>query len=138
MGGHLDDGEPDQEHPIFSYSFGLSCIFLIGGMSKDDQPLAVVLESGDLCIMSGFSRKCFHGVPKVLPGTFKMEEHMLSLAPNGQDVIAEGDSEVMNQEIEFKNSWEETLKYMETSRVNMNFRQVLLDPNDENFKPLSS
>jgi alkylated DNA repair protein alkB family protein 1 len=35
MGGHLDDGEPDQEHPILSFSLGLSCIFLIGGESKD-------------------------------------------------------------------------------------------------------
>ena len=72
MGGHLDDGEPDQEHPIFSYSFGLSCIFLIGGISKDDQPFAIILESGDLCIMSGFSRKCYHGVPKVIAGSFKI------------------------------------------------------------------
>jgi len=31
MGGHLDDGEPDQIHPIISFSMGLSCVFLIGG-----------------------------------------------------------------------------------------------------------
>jgi hypothetical protein len=30
MIGHLDDGEIDQKNPIFSYCYGLSCIFLLG------------------------------------------------------------------------------------------------------------
>ena len=34
MGGHLDDGEPDQFHPIFSFSLGLSAVFLLGGRTK--------------------------------------------------------------------------------------------------------
>jgi alkylated DNA repair protein alkB family protein 1 len=67
MGGHLDDGEPDQDHPILSFSIGLSCIFLIGVESKEIEPLAIKLETGDLVIMSGRSRRCNHGVPKVFP-----------------------------------------------------------------------
>ncbi len=73
MGGHLDDGEPDQEHPILSFSLGLSCIFLIGGESKDQKPLAIRLDSGDLVIMAGRSRRCNHGVPKVLPNPPKLD-----------------------------------------------------------------
>lgn len=46
MGGHLDDGEKDQKHPIFSYSFGLSCVFLMGGKTKDVKPWAIKLDSG--------------------------------------------------------------------------------------------
>ena len=46
MGGHLDDGEIDQESPIISFSIGLSCVFLIGGKSKDDKPQAIKLDSG--------------------------------------------------------------------------------------------
>ena len=61
MGGHLDDGEPDQEHPIVSFSFGLSCVFLIGGKTKEVEPLAVRLDSGDVMVMSEESRRCFHG-----------------------------------------------------------------------------
>lgn len=34
MTGHLDDAEIDQISPIYSFSFGLSCIFLIGGNTK--------------------------------------------------------------------------------------------------------
>ena len=48
MGGHLDDGEIDQESPIFSYNFGLSCVFLIGGTTKEIKPLAIKLDSGNI------------------------------------------------------------------------------------------
>jgi alkylated DNA repair protein alkB family protein 1 len=48
MTGHLDDAEKDQTSPIYSFSFGLSCVFLIGGKTKDDKPIAVRLNSGDL------------------------------------------------------------------------------------------
>jgi alkylated DNA repair protein alkB family protein 1 len=34
MIGHLDDGEIDQVNPIFSFSFGLSCVFLLGYPEK--------------------------------------------------------------------------------------------------------
>lgn len=48
MTGHLDDAEYDQVSPIYSFSFGLSCVFLMGSMNKDVKPLAVRLDSGDL------------------------------------------------------------------------------------------
>jgi alkylated DNA repair dioxygenase AlkB len=48
MTGHLDDAEYDQVSPIYSFSFGLSCVFLMGGMNKDLKPLAIRLDSGDL------------------------------------------------------------------------------------------
>lgn len=70
MGGHLDDGEPDQIHPIISFSLGLSCVFLIGGKSKRIKPFGLKLESGDLCIMSKESRTSYHGVPKILKDSF--------------------------------------------------------------------
>ena len=48
MTGHLDDAEIDQESPIYSFSMGLSCVFLIGGRTKDEEPVGVQLDSGDL------------------------------------------------------------------------------------------
>jgi len=71
MTGHLDDAEYDQVSPIYSFSFGLSCVFLMGAMNKDVKPLAVRLDSGDLLIMSKNSRKCYHGVPRVIAGSYK-------------------------------------------------------------------
>lgn len=35
MTGHLDDAEIDQVSPIYSFSFGLSCVFIIGGPTRD-------------------------------------------------------------------------------------------------------
>jgi alkylated DNA repair protein alkB homolog 1 len=56
MGGHLDDGEPDQLHPIISYSFGLSCVFLIGGKTKQIKPHTIRLDGGDVLLMSREAR----------------------------------------------------------------------------------
>lgn len=48
MGGHLDDGEIDQVSPIISFSLGLSCVFLIGGKTRDIKPHAIKLDSGTI------------------------------------------------------------------------------------------
>lgn len=86
---------------LFVYSFGLSAIFLIGGRSLDDKPIAILLRSGDTIIMSGESRLCYHGVPKVL--------------------LVENDEDFSND-----NKWDEKLftNYMQVTRININVRQV--------------
>lgn len=48
MTGHLDDGEEDQQNPIFSFCFGLSCVFLLGARTRQAKPLAINLDAGDL------------------------------------------------------------------------------------------
>lgn len=75
MNGHLDDGEPDQENPILSFSIGLSCVFLVGGPTKETSPLAIQLDSGDLIVMSQQAWWCFHGVAKVMKNSFKEENY---------------------------------------------------------------
>jgi len=83
-----------------SYSFGLSAIFLIGGRSLDDKPLAIIIRSGDAIIMSKESRLCYHGVPKVL------------LPKN-------------DQHFNYDNVLEDTVKsFMQVTRININVRQV--------------
>ncbi|ODM96327.1 ABC transporter G family member 23 [Orchesella cincta] len=67
LSGHVDKSEVNQDAPLFSFSFGQSAIFLIGGKSKTERPQPVLLQSGDIAIMSGESRLSYHGVPKILP-----------------------------------------------------------------------
>lgn len=43
MTGHLDDGEIDQVNPIFSFCYGLSCVFLIGSTDRQKEPIAIEL-----------------------------------------------------------------------------------------------
>lgn len=82
---------------IFS-SFGLSAIFLIGGHSLNEKPIAILLRSGDTIIMSGESRLCYHGVPKIFSGN--------------------------DQDFKDDNEWKIFKNYMEITRININVRQV--------------
>lgn len=49
-----------------SNSFGLDAIFLLGGLTKKTKPTAILLHSGDICVMSGVSRLTYHAVPRIL------------------------------------------------------------------------
>jgi len=40
---------------------GCKAIFLLGGKSREDSPLAMFLRSGDVVLMAGEARECFHG-----------------------------------------------------------------------------
>ncbi|CAL8068554.1 unnamed protein product [Orchesella dallaii] len=69
LSGHVDRSEVNQGAPLFSLSYGQSAIFLIGGKTKNERPQPVLLQSGDIAIMSGESRLSYHGVPKILPAS---------------------------------------------------------------------
>lgn len=45
----------------FSYSLGCKAIFLLGGKSREETPVAMLLRSGDIVLMAGQARECFHG-----------------------------------------------------------------------------
>lgn len=116
MGGHLDDGEKDQDSPIFSYSIGLSCVFLIGGLTKQDEPIPVALESGDLIVMSGFSRKVFHGVPRIIENTFNSDSFRS---------YSKEENTTINTDKTFENTDKNIVNYLRNHRLNFNFRRVL-------------
>lgn len=47
--------------PSTSSSLGCKAIFLLGGKSRQDPPIAMFLRSGDVVLMAGEARECFHG-----------------------------------------------------------------------------
>ena len=49
-----------------SVSLGQSCVFLLGGKTKETEPTAMLLRSGDVVILSGEARRCYHGVPRIV------------------------------------------------------------------------
>lgn len=65
MGGHQDDAELSKDHPIVSLSLGCPCVFLLGGLTKEEAPLPIILRSGDAIVFGGSSRLRYHGVPKI-------------------------------------------------------------------------
>ena len=94
MGAHIDDAELTKLQPIVSVSLGCSAIFLLGGPTKESRPTGFIVRSGDAVIMSGESRVCFHGVPRIIEGSFQLyqgEEYDKKETPNSLDSIDQQD-----------------------------------------------
>lgn len=69
MGLHQDKDEQDLKAPVVSISLGNSCLFRVGGLARHDRTLSVKLSSGDLVVLGGDGRLCFHGVDRIYPAT---------------------------------------------------------------------
>ncbi|KAI3426802.1 Fe2OG dioxygenase domain-containing protein [Psidium guajava] len=105
LGGHLDDMEADWSKPIVSMSLGCKAIFLLGGKTRQDDPIAMFLRSGDVVLMAGEARECFHGVPRIFTDRDTAEIPPLELHFSLQDDCF-------------------LLEYLRNSRININIRQV--------------
>src|SRR3954469_10520265 len=72
-GAHLglhQDGEEPSTAPVVTISLGDTCTFRLAGVDQRTAPFTdVELESGDLLVFGGPSRRIFHGVPKVRAGS---------------------------------------------------------------------
>lgn len=69
MGLHQDRDETDLETPVVSISLGDDCLFRIGGTARNDPTRSFRLSSGDVLVLGGKGRLCFHGVDRIYPGT---------------------------------------------------------------------
>ena len=117
MGPHVDDAEFDLSRPVISVSLGASAVFLIGGVTKDIEPSALLLHSGDVVILSGKSRDCFHAVPRILPCSIETRDSFL---------------QVIDQNLEYsKQEKEKLLNFIQQTRININVRQIFESPNSK-------
>jgi DNA oxidative demethylase len=69
MGLHQDKDEDDFAAPVVSISLGDTAVFRIGGLTRGGKTSTLKLQSGDVLVMGGEARMCFHGVDRVLSGT---------------------------------------------------------------------
>jgi DNA oxidative demethylase len=69
MGQHVDGDEDDMTAPIVSVSLGNNVIFRIGGLKRSDPTQSIELETGDVIVMGGLSRRAYHGIDRVKPDT---------------------------------------------------------------------
>ena len=74
MGLHQDRDEEDLAAPVVSISLGDTAVFRIGGTTRGGRTESLRLASGDVLVMGGASRLCFHGVDRVLAGTSTLIE----------------------------------------------------------------
>ncbi|GLI61765.1 hypothetical protein VaNZ11_004234 [Volvox africanus] len=101
LGGHLDDVERDMAQPIISVSLGCPAIFLMGGSTKDVSPSAILLHGGDVLVLAGEARCCYHGVPRIL------EAH------EGRNLSTKGARSHMSGSVN---------SYMQCARINISIR----------------
>lgn len=69
MGLHQDKDEQDLGAPVVSISLGNSCLFRIGGINRTDATSSIKLASGDIVVLGGEGRLCYHGVDRIYPTT---------------------------------------------------------------------
>jgi alkylated DNA repair protein (DNA oxidative demethylase) len=69
MGLHQDRDEEDFAAPVVSISLGDTAVFRIGGSERGGKTEAIKLQSGDVLVMGGAARLCYHGIDRVLSGT---------------------------------------------------------------------
>ena len=69
MGLHQDRDEQAFDAPVLSVALGDSCLFRVGGTSRDAGTVSFRLDSGDIVILGGESRLAFHGVDRIYPST---------------------------------------------------------------------
>ncbi|KXN69550.1 hypothetical protein CONCODRAFT_7959 [Conidiobolus coronatus NRRL 28638] len=108
--GHVDKSEPNTTAPLISFSLGQSAVFLIGGPTKDTEPIPLILRSGDILIMGEQCRRNYHGVPRIIENT--LPEYLTSSKTNP------------SLEEDELNYWDVIADYLQTTRVNINVRQV--------------
>lgn len=118
LSAHTDHSEYFLDSPLFSVSFGQSAIFLIGGREREDEVLPIILNSGDILVMSDDSRLFYHAVPCVFHCDQKPwidSEDMSRCSDLPQDELAQC---VRSAE------WKHFESYLADSRINVNVRQV--------------
>ena len=91
-------------------------MFLIGGKCRKTVPTAVLLEPGDLVIMSEESRLAFHSVPRIL--TEKEFPEVCQV----YDMADLGSKEIKDNTEVYE--YEQICELLSLARVNINIRQV--------------
>lgn len=119
LAGHTDHSEYCME-PLFSISLGQSAVFLIGGRTKEEPANAILLEHGDVVVMTSDSRMSYHAIPRIISTDIVesapvLTEGTVELTGFDQDLI----TNIMDQ-----NFWQPFYNYLSHYRININVRQV--------------
>ncbi len=72
---HQDKDERDYSHPVVSVSLGLPATFQFGGLKRNDRPLKVPLQHGDVVVWGGPARLVYHGVLALKDGEHPLTGH---------------------------------------------------------------
>ena len=102
---------------------GCPAVFLLGGETKMERPTAMLVRDGDVVVLSGQARRCYHGVPRVLAHHQHQSERRGRVRRRGE----EEEAAAMWEEDE------EVGEYLRTHRINVSVRMVR-GPSEEREK----
>jgi hypothetical protein len=151
MGAHIDCSEDDHEHPVVSISLGLPAVFLVGTSDREEAPVPVLLRPGDVMLLSGEARLCYHGIAGICPqpvplphGYVQPREAIVALPGRAQDTLAKKQNKIGEtrsvphlqavdaaENFADKGGCRDSVEtdmayYLAQHRININIRQVLL------------
>lgn len=122
----------------------------IGGLTKNDPPIAILLRSGDTVILSGRSRLCYHGVTRIYDcpynSNYRKESNKKRIRCTNKcrEVCCENPNitqENNQQEYTLPNNFDDFLfsnrdlnENIHTSLEGFNCHQINLNENNENQK----
>jgi len=69
MGLHQDKDEETFDAPVLSISLGDDCLFRVGETTRGGRTTSIRLQSGDVVILGGDGRLCYHGVDRIYADT---------------------------------------------------------------------
>ncbi|XP_076041910.1 alpha-ketoglutarate-dependent dioxygenase AlkB [Oratosquilla oratoria] len=128
---HTDHSELYMKAPLFSLSFGQSCIFLIGEEEKSVKPVALYLHSGDVLVMTGRARLAYHAVPRIIQAPACYWTRELNMQEEQSDRVEDSGSREhqdngghKRKEDEEKGIPEEEIKRRESDNKNSWFRNT--------------
>lgn len=141
MGGHRDDLELDFTKPVVSISLGLPAVFLLGGKTKEEEPvIGILVRPGDVMLLAGDSRLCYHGMARVIPKyvalpevDVALEKHasMFQIDSWGDDCFSGDDNYVKKCTLVKRDlttpecDVDAVCDFLSEHRININLRQVL-------------
>lgn len=116
-----DDLELDFTKPVISISLGLSAIFLLGGKTREEAPVPLLIRPGDVMFLAGESRLAYHGMAKVVPNDFDKDVSSVGVHRNSE--ISSSSQLPCIPESERL----AVKAFLSSHRININLRQVLPD-----------
>lgn len=66
---HVDRDEEANDAAVISISLGDKARFRIGGPARGGKTASMVVSSGDVVVLGGAARRCYHSVDRIYPGT---------------------------------------------------------------------
>ncbi|SDR24990.1 alpha-ketoglutarate-dependent dioxygenase AlkB [Pseudovibrio sp. Tun.PSC04-5.I4] len=69
MGMHQDRDEKTFDAPVVSVSLGDAAIFKLGGVKRGGPTKSLRLQSGDVVVLGGDARLCYHGIDRIQGGS---------------------------------------------------------------------